>query len=214
MKAVEGWFCPDWLSGPGKYARRAREDAPKAIAYCKHRRVAIQAGGHVGTWPVFLAAHFDTVYTFEPIGENFDCLTRNIAAHAKVPDSIFAARGALGNKRGPIDMVLSGKSTGQHRARYPAERNLGSVPVYRIDDLALPVVDAIFLDLEGFEIHALRGAIETLKAHRPIVMAENNKRTVDQGFNLGDLEIFMRMANYRLTGAVNEDLIFTPRGKS
>lgn len=214
MKIVEGWHCPDLLSGPGKYMRRAIEDAPKAFEHCKQRRVAIQAGGHVGTWPVFLSQHFERVYTFEPTGENFRCLVRNVEEHAENPNAIFAARGALGHKRRPIDMVISGKSTGQHRARYPSENKVGSVPVYLIDDLNLPTVDAIFLDLEGFENFALRGAIETLKQHRPVVMAENNKRCIDQGFGLGDLEVFMRCAGYRLVADVFEDLIFVPRGSA
>jgi len=210
MKFVDGWACPDILSGPGKYAKRAEEDGILAVAMCKNKRVAIQAGGHVGTWPCFLSRHFDVVYTFEPTPDNFECLVLNIHKHAKHSECIFAARGALGRKRGPIDMVISGKSTGQHRARYPLDPELSSVPVYRIDDLALPVVDGIFLDVEGYENHALGGAIETLKRCRPVVMAENNHRAENQGFRMEDLEIFMRSADYRLAHTVGEDLIFVP----
>lgn len=211
MKIVEGWHCPDMLSGAGKYLRRAVEDAPAAINLCAQRRVAVQAGGHVGTWPVFLSQHFERVYTFEPTAENFRCLVRNVEEHARDPNAIFPARAALGNKRGPIDMMMSGKSTGQHRARYPKGDALGTVPSVRLDDLELPVVDGLFLDLEGFENHALRGAIETMKRCRPVVMAENNRRARDQGFTLEDLKIFMRCCDYRLVSAVNEDLIFQHR---
>lgn len=213
MKVINGWHCPDLLSGPGKYMRRAVEDAPLAFERCKQRRVAVQAGGHVGTWPIFLSKHFERVYTFEPIGENFRCLVRNVSEHAENPDAIFPARGALGHIAKPVDMVISGKSTGQHRARYPSEHKVGTVPVYRLDDLGLPAVDAIFLDLEGFENFALRGALETMKAHRPIVMVENNRRCEDHGFKRGDLEVFMRCANYQIAARVGEDLIFEPRGR-
>lgn len=212
MKTVDGWFCPDLLSGPGKYARRAREDVPLALEHCKQRRVAIQAGGHVGTWPIFLSHHFETVYTFEPAPENFDCLVRNIAAHARDPASVYAARGALGDKRGPIELYISGKSTGQHRVRHGADGIIaGTIPTYRIDDLQLPVVDAIFLDLEGFEGHAVRGAAQTIALHRPVVMAENNSRAREQGFRPDALEKFFAKLGYRKTADVHEDLIFVPR---
>lgn len=210
MKRVDGWWCPELLSGPGKYLRRAEEDAPLAIGLCAQHRVVIQAGGHIGTWPCFLAKTFETVYTFEPTADNFACLVTNIWAQ-DVQNQVFAAQGALGNKRGPIDMVLSGKSTGQHRVRYPDGPGLGTVPTYRIDDLALPVVDALFLDVEGYEQHALTGAAETLKRCRPVVMAESNKRAQDHGFSKDDLEVFMRMHNYTLHERVSEDLIFAPR---
>lgn len=210
MKIVDGWHCPDLLSGPGKYARRAREDVPLALEHCRQRRVAIQAGGHVGTWPIYLSHHFETVYTFEPAPENFDCLVRNIAAHARAPAAVFAARGALGDARGPIELYISGKSTGQHRVRKGDPAALGTVPTYRIDDLELPIVDAIFLDLEGFEGHAVRGAIETIRRHRPVVMAENNSRAREQGFRPDALEKFFAKLGYRKVVEINEDVIFVP----
>jgi FkbM family methyltransferase len=209
MKEVDGWFCPDLLSGAGKYLRRAQEDAIRTIGLCAQHRVAIQAGGHVGTWPCFLAETFAHVYTFEPAPENFECLVRNVGRHSD-RNVIYPVRGILGNKRGPMDMVLSGKSTGQHRVRAPDGKHIGSVPTYRIDDLALPVVDALFLDVEGYEQHALMGARETLKRCRPIVMAENNDRAQQQGFRPDDLEVFMRSADYTLHERVGEDLIFVP----
>ena len=214
MKIVNGWHCPDLLSGAGKYMKRAIEDAPAAILRCERRRVAIQAGGHVGTWPVYLSGPFERIYTFEPTSENFRCLVKNVEDHAADPGRIFAARGALGNKRGPIDMVLSRKSTGQHRAHAPKNPNIAAVPCYRIDDLNFPVVDALFLDLEGFENFALRGAAETLTRCRPVVMAENNRRAADQGFKRGDLAEFMATLNYQVVHAAGEDLIFQHRGEA
>jgi len=209
MKIVAGWHCPEILGAAGKYLRRAQEDAPRAFDLCAARRVAIQAGGHVGTWPAFLSGVFETVYTFEPVAENFACLTKNILDHGRGGE-IFAARGALGDKRGPLSMVLHGKCAGQHRARYPKDSGLGAVPVYRIDDLSLPVVDAIFLDVEGFEIFAIRGALKTLEDCRPVVMAENNRRAADHGFGPGDMAALMKSAGYVIVDEVGEDLIFAP----
>lgn len=203
MKVVNGWTCPDLLSSPGGYQSRFDKER-HVFEAVKSRRSCVQAGGHVGTYPIGLAALFGAVYTFEPDAENFTALTANIQMFGLA--HVFPARGLLGHKRGPRGLHLSTKSTGQHRVKGD-----GLLPVYRIDDLGLTDCDLIQLDVEGFEINALRGAEETLKACRPLVVAEENRRARDHGFKIGELEILMRMFNYKLTGKIGEDLIFQHR---
>lgn len=203
MKIAAGWHCPDLLSGPGNYLNK-NGDAEHALAHCKRRRTAIQAGGHIGTWPVMLAGLFDQVFTFEPEADNFTALVANLAERTK--GNVFPARGILGHRRRPVGLFKSTKSTGQHRVG-DGER----VPSYRIDDLGLADVDAIFLDVEGFEINALRGAERTLQRCKPVIMAEENRRALNQGFEIGDLERLLSGWGYRKVAAVNEDLIFSPR---
>jgi len=202
MKIVAGWHCPDLLTGPGNYLRK-NGDAALALSLATSRRTAIQAGGHIGTWPVMLAGEFSTVMTFEPDFENFSALAANLAE--RTSGNVFPARGILGNKRRPHGLRRSPKSTGQHRVG-----DGEPVPCFRIDEMGLDTVDAIFLDVEGFEIPALLGATETIKRSRPVIMAEENKRALDQGFRIGDLDKVLAGFGYTRAGAVGEDLIFTP----
>lgn len=202
MKIVSGWHCPDLLSGPGNYLNK-NADAGQALAACRQRRTAVQAGGHIGTWPVMLSKTFERVITFEPELENFTCLVRNCEERA--PGNVFPMRAIVGRKRRPHALRKSEKSTGQHRV------GAGSwVPSWRIDDLGLADLDAIFLDVEGFEIPALLGACLTVERCRPVIMAEENRRSVDQGFRLGDLERLLTGWGYRKLADVNEDQIFAP----
>lgn len=203
MKIAAGWHCPDLLSGPGNYLNK-NGDAEHALAHCKRRRATIQAGGHIGTWPVMLSGLFDQVFTFEPERDNFTALVANLAERST--GNVFPARGVLGHRRRPVGLRKSAKSTGQHRVG-EGER----VPTFRIDDLGLNDVDAIFLDVEGFEIPALRGAERTIASSRPVIMAEENRRALDHGFAIGDLERLLSGWGYRKVAAVNEDLIFAPR---
>jgi FkbM family methyltransferase len=204
MKTIDGWVCPDLLSGPGNYLGRCAH-VELALAHTAKRRVAIQAGGHIGTVPCYLAGRFERVYTFEPDAENFTALAAN--CHARHPGTIWAARGVLGNKRRPVDLLQSTKSTGQHRVRPDAP---GWTPTYRIDDLGLEDVDAIFLDVEGFEIAALTGALVTMDRWRPVIMAEENKRALDFGHRIGDLEAFMAAQAYQRVQGIADDLVFIP----
>lgn len=203
MKFVHGWACPDLLTGPGNYLR-FNKDAEVALAHVTGLDTAIQAGGHIGTWPVMLSGRFRRVLTFEPDFENFEALSRNLSDRKL--DNVFPARGVLGHKRGMIGLRKSPKSTGQHRV---GKGDL--VPRYRIDDLDLPAVDAIFLDVEGYEIQALQGAETTVKRCRPVIMAEENVRCRDQGHELGDLERLLDGWGYSKVAAVNADLVFAPR---
>lgn len=200
IKNVAGWHCPDLLSGPGGY-RDKTADAYGALRLCEKRRTAIQAGGHIGTWPVMLAGHFDQVITFEPERDNFTCLVANLAERTE--GNVFPVRGVLGMRRGPIGLKISVKSTGQHRI---GKGEL--VPAYRIDDLGLADLDAIFLDVEGFEIAALQGAAKTIERSHPVIMAEENRRAVDQGYRIGELARLLAGWGYRKVADVNEDQIF------
>lgn len=205
MKTVAGWHCPDLLTGPGNYLRK-NGDAALALSLAKSRRTAIQAGGHIGTWPVMLAAEFSTVMTFEPDFQNFAALVANL--EERTTGNVFPVRGILGNKRRPHGFRTSPKSTGQHRVGEGEP-----VPCFRIDDMGLENVDAIFLDVEGFEIPALIGATETIKRSLPVIMAEENKRAVDQGFRIGDLDRLLGTFGYTRAGAIGEDLVFAPEGR-
>lgn len=202
LKAVDGWWCPELLSGPGSYLGRCPH-ADLGTDQARLRRVAIQAGGHIGTVPVHLSRSFATVYTFEPDPENFAALAIN--TYSRAPGRIFCAHGVLGHKRRTVAMETSVKSTGQHRVRPGA---VGEIPTYRIDDLGLSAVDAIFLDVEGCEISALMGAEKTLRDARPVVMAEENKRAIGQGFAIGELESWLGLRGYRLQGRIADDLVF------
>lgn len=204
MKEVDGWTCPDLLSGPGNYLGRCAH-LDIAFAHVERWDCCIQAGGHIGTVPVALARRFGQVYTFEPDPDNFAALVDN--AYRREPSRIWCARGVLGNKRLQVAMKTSHKSTGQHRVLAGQE---GPVPTFRIDDMAIDRVGAILLDVEGFEIAALQGAVDTLNKWRPVVMAEENKRALDHGHRIGDLEAFMKKQDYTRVAGIADDHVFAP----
>lgn len=206
MKVVTGWVCPDLLSGPGNYLGRCpHTDA--AWSLTTKRRVAIQAGGHIGTVPCYLANIFERVYTFEPDPENHAALVAN--TFRRFPDTIITAQGVLGQHHTPVAMLKSTRSTGQHRVRRGAA---GAIPSYRIDDLGLADVDAIFLDVEGFEIPALRGGYKTIRQWRPVIQVEENKRAVDQGFAIGAVGAMLQEWGYVERGRIADDIVFTHAG--
>ena len=159
------WWGPkkDW-EGSHKYLIK---DVPS-------KRTVIQAGGCMGMYPRLLARDFEAVYTFEPDALNFYALSHNCQA-----DNIFKYQAFLGNEHGFFNIrrcahgdVPRCVNFGEHHLD-PDTQKVGYTPMLRIDDFEFWDVDLIWLDIEGLEIEALKGAEETIKAWHPWVLVEN-----------------------------------------
>ena len=86
------------------------------------------------------------------------------------------------------------------------------VPVTTIDRFAethsLPRVDLIKIDVEGYEMHVLRGADGTLREHRPklfIELCDNNLR--EQGSSAAELVGFLEKRDYSVRNAESGALV-------
>jgi hypothetical protein len=75
----------------------------------------------------------------------------------------------------------------------------GIVPQMMIDDLVLTECDFIWLDIEGYEIFALRGATETIKKFKPVIFAERDSH---------DVTSFLAEFGYQKKGASAADSIY------
>lgn len=146
------------------------------------RRCVLDVGANVGTHSLAFARHFDRVICFEPNVDVFASLTRNLALNPGA--AVTPINCGLGDVAGtrPFYNVLNGNrglGTFLETEQYdvPIER-IADFPVVRGDDVlgellpdATPI-DAIKLDIQGYEPNALRGLRETLARHRPTVWVE------------------------------------------
>lgn len=133
--------------------------------YLKGHQLVIQAGGNCGMYPMLFSQMFESVYTFEPDPLNFYTLVQNCQC-----DNIVKIQAALGNDHRMIGLAKGPEdNVGMHKI---AEK--GIIPQLCIDDFDWPACDLIQLDIEQYEIYALRGAVETIKCHRPVISVEND----------------------------------------
>lgn len=170
VDAFKLWW-PDWDVKAEKNHNYILKNLPTmdfAISQCQERRVCVQAGGHVGIWPIHLINFFGQVHTFEPDPDLWECLSKN--ADSRLPDTDFVEiyDDALSNYVG-----LGGfkRSTSSGSNALDGE-GCFSVSVIKLDSLCLEICDALFLDVEQHERFAILGALETIHRCRPVIQLE------------------------------------------
>lgn len=185
------WKCWEWL--------QAEKDLPLLIAaYCKEKRVIVQAGGNCGFYVKPYARLFNTVYTFEPNAQNFYCLVNN------APESnVIKFQACIGNERKLVGMTYKKSNAGVGRVN-----GEGAFPTMLIDDLMLDECDLIHLDIEGYEFFALQGAIETIKRCKPIIALEWLDHNTQFNVSSADIISWLLTLGYVEIGQVYHDKVF------
>ena len=169
--------------------------ADRFIERCKNRRTIFQAGGNVGIWPNHFAKFFDTVISAEADPDLFRCLDLNKARRVSAIDA------AIGDCFDDVPFERTGKSgTGK-----VSESGTFHVKQITIDSLDLADLDAIYIDIEGYEENAIRGAVETIKKHRPMICLETFDRTRDA------LNALMEGIGYGLLMRHGRDQTYAPK---
>lgn len=196
-----GAWWPDYDHKPEKcfgFVQKGLPDMDATIALCKHHQIAVQAGGHAGLWPLKLSKHFRTVLTFEPEPMLFECLRRNVAE----ADNIAYFNMALAEHEGTV-MMRPHVSAGSWRVDPEGTVNVTATTIdamYRKQHLRH--CNAIFLDVEGFEVDVLRGAMLTIVAYRPVLHVEELPRSKDH------IRAYMQTIGYRRMREVGRDAVY------
>lgn len=166
-------------------------------------KVMVQAGGNCGMQIVKFADFFDLVYTFEPEPKNFQCLSKNVNYR-----NVIKLQACLGDERGLVYLNPWGnKQRGYESGGYHVGGKGGYIPTLMIDDLGLDRCDLIQLDVEGYQLKALRGAIETIKKFKPVICTEH--AWIDRyGETIDDIKRFLLDLGYYATDSYTTDTIY------
>jgi FkbM family methyltransferase len=201
----------DWtaLEGSQEMLRLMRRDAAglaSTIALVPGRTAAVQAGGNLGVYPKVLAESFRTVYVAEPS----HMLFARLMANAPEPN-IVKLQVAFGDTREMVGMSQTRRDKpGLAHEGVTHIAGPGVIPTITIDDLGLAVCDLICLDVEGYELKALRGAVETVRRCRPVVSVEINTAIQHYGSTGDDVRGYLRLLGYRHAQTVRDDEVWVP----
>jgi FkbM family methyltransferase len=207
MKKINDFYWPDHDADCHPVVPNQLEDLQYALTHVKNQNVCVQAGGNVGIWPKRLGELFKTVYTFEPDPENFNCLARNVTDH-----NIVKLNAGLSNKHELITVKSPNVVHDNNCGAYQVTQG-GQIPTFKIDDLNLTECDLIYLDIEGYELYALEGAVETITKFKPIIALEQKFLPIMYQDNPeAASEWLIENHNYEVVERIHRDIVLAPRG--
>lgn len=140
------------------------ETNPIINEHLTSHKTVVQAGGNCGLYPLLHSLQFERVFTFEPDPINFYCLANNCKNNR-----IIKFNTAVGNYPQALNMgVVDPQNVGMHKI------GAGDLVVYSmtIDSLHINDLSLLHLDVEGYELFALQGAIATIQRCRPTIAIE------------------------------------------
>lgn len=157
-------------------------------------RCVYDIGANLGLHTLFYSAVADQVVAFEPAPQTYRRLVENLALNQRT--NVLTWNAALSDRSGVLDFLDNGISqTGTLLTGAPHAQGFQKIQVqaYRLDDLELPAPDLVKIDCEGAEMQVLRGAVRTLRQHRPVVHLEVHPLL---GVSETEVQGFLRSAGY------------------
>ncbi|ARG63326.1 FkbM family methyltransferase [Mycobacterium kansasii] len=160
---------------------KSSPDARLAASLCDPNRISLDIGADVGEVAIAMLPVSRSVIAFEPRPAQ----ARDLAAmFAAVGAAVRVEAVALSDRPGVMAMRVVESEPG--RSTIDTDNVLSDVdggdvhsidvPVKRLDDLQLDDVGLIKIDVEGHELAVVRGAAETLRRNRPVILVEAEER--------------------------------------
>lgn len=219
MKHELGWFFPDGETHLPEWMRQAKQlrggvhqyqlkKYELALSWCKRRRVAVDAGGHIGQWSHNMAKDFAAVHAFEPVPTYADCWRKNLAG----VDNATLHELALGASAGVVSLRCG--TPGSHGDTFVAARAEANaaqdVEQVRLDDMDLPDIDFLKVDCEGYELFVIEGGERTIRRDRPCIIVEQ-KPGHARKYGLGEIDAVNLLMSWgaRRRATVSGDFILS-----
>lgn len=168
-------FCPDGPTTVFDYARNGLYER-SIMDWAKDTlippgKVFVDIGAHVGTYSITMATKASRCIAFECTPKTYNYLCANIALH-DLHDTVTAHNVAIGDFNGTTQLYIrDSKDGGANGCRKfesletATQSRCVDVPIRTLDSFQLSNIGLLKIDVEGFELGVLRGAVETLSTN-------------------------------------------------
>ena len=164
-----------------------------ALKYVKRWRNCIDIGSNVGMWTRELAQKFEQVYCFEPNTNFIECFNKNITEN-----NVELFEFGLSNK----EHTASQEFNSTQMTNTP-----GDVQCRTLDSFNLNNIDFIKIDVDGFEVEVLEGAVETITRNNPVINVE--MKELKRPLTYNKIKKILYGLNYKKAKRVKSDEIWT-----
>jgi FkbM family methyltransferase len=153
--------------------QRAEPELGRLDDICGRGGVMVDVGAWYGPWSARLAARADRVIAFEPTPLH-EVLRR------RLPGNVEVIAAAASDQAGEAQLWLAGTGTGAEGLSSFHRRGVHAVsavvPKIPVDDLDLPGVTFMKIDVDGHEVPVLHGAEKTIRRDAPPLLIEVEAR--------------------------------------
>ena len=217
MKRIREYYIPETDIHFIKYLEQFKHyqeaQRNRALSHVKNWRSAIDIGANIGLWSKDLSRFFDQLICFEPNKFCIDYLKKNIDLNKSSINSF-----ALGSKNETKDLLIHSTNSGASSfinktktgydnksnpiyGEFSVETKTLNVEVKKLDDYNYTNIDFIKIDVQGFELEVLEGAIKTLGNNDPILCIEEDSPSDSQSLK------FLKDHNYEIIDIINKEYI-------
>ena len=163
----------------------------------------IDLGANIGTHSILLSklASGGRVFSFEPQSLTFSLLQNNLLLNSC--KNVFPYRFAISNTEMDVMFMESftyqGENINNGALQVSQDNFSGDMTISKkLDDFNLPPISFIKMDIQGFEVNALRGAKETIMRHKPIMFVEIEEQRL-RSFKSSSKELIELLLGYGYT---------------
>ena len=136
----------------------------------------IDVGANIGNHTVYFATYLEykAIVCIEPIDDNFVLLKEN----TKDFGAIFLRHGVAGDSTETVKLAIRRENMGACEIvnDYSDEPDFQIAPQIRLDDLFVPKVTLIKIDVEWYEPYVLEGAKNLIEEDKPLILIEDTDK--------------------------------------
>jgi len=137
-----------------------------ALGFVKNFTTAIDAGANYGIMSANLNNKFSKIYAFEVDVPVRECLKKNVEKFQL--DNVVVCDCGLSDKEELVSLNYLKNTFGTHINKQVSGTNICKT----LDSFELTEVGFIKLDCEGYEPYILKGAEQTIKKYKPVILME------------------------------------------
>jgi FkbM family methyltransferase len=138
-----------------------------ALGFVKNFTIAIDAGASYGIMSYNLNKKFSKIYAFEVDTPVRECLKKNVEKFQL--DNVVVCDCGLSDKEELVSLNYLKNTFCTHINKAVSGTNICKT----LDSFELTEVGFIKLDCEGYEPYILKGAEQTIKKYKPVILMEN-----------------------------------------